>query len=78
MKICDKCRKKTEARYFHEVKIPVNLNKGIKDLTKARIKTVEMWVCADCKSKYDNRYKETSKFMQDSLKKVHRKWHEDK
>jgi ribosomal protein L37AE/L43A len=77
MKTCDECRKETEERYFQEVKIPENLDEGIKDPAKARIKTVGMWVCADCKSKYDNLYKEASKFMQDSLKKVDRKLHKD-
>jgi len=77
MKECDECGKKTEELNFQEVRLPENLEESIKDPTKQRIKIIEMWICAECKVKYDNLYKEASEFIRNAQKEVHRKWYEN-
>lgn len=77
MKICDECGKETDELNFQEVRLSENIEESIEDPTKQRIKIIEMQVCAECKMKFDNLYKEASKFIYDAFSIMSRKSFEE-
>lgn len=78
MKKCDECDKETEEFNFLKFNLPENPDESNIDPKKAHFKSVEIWVCEECKVKFDNKFKEIAEFIRDSQKQLHRKWYEDK
>ena len=77
MKACNQCGMETDKLILQEVILPAYPDEiGKYPPKEMKIKLTMLWVCAECKIKFDNMYRGMTESVRSSRVDLHRIWYE--